>query len=226
MAFITPDDGYLTLFNLFTTKDVDTQDQVLDAMREIVDGATYPGWVSSTVHAGIEVPGTANYIQWRSLADLEARYQGEAFKQKTVPLFQKLADTVRLIQTEMVYYQRNSALDPITELSPERDDYTVIIHFSTAEENQKELAETLAKRELWMDGLPGYRGHAYFRGLDGTSLINYAQWASKADYDAFHTMPEEERPADVRDGRIRARGLITSRIANTYRVWHTRSAES
>jgi hypothetical protein len=72
--------------------------------------------------------------------------------------------------------------------------------------------------------VPGYRSNSILRGLDGTFVVNIAQWESKPHYDAFHQLPEEQRPADVRTMRERARALLTSRDANTYRTVHTRSA--
>jgi len=224
MPFISPDDGYMTLFNLFDTADREKQNQVLEAMRNIVDNADYPGWISSTVHAGQGNPGTANYIQWRSAEDLKARYAGKEFRTKTVPEFHRLATNVQLIQTELVFAQRHPSLGGVTEISPKRDDYTVIFVLRCAPENQKALVDTLAKPDDWLLTVPGYRSHAYFRSLDGTAVVNYAQWDSKETYDAFHTLPEEQRPLDVRKGRERARSLSTGRWANTFRVWHSRSA--
>ncbi|MEE4496349.1 antibiotic biosynthesis monooxygenase family protein [Streptomyces sp. BE230] len=225
MPLISPDDGYLTVFNLFETDTVPLQDDVLDAMRDIIDNADYPGWISSTLHAGVDEPGTVNYIQWRSAADLQARYEGQKFQQKTVPLFHKLARTVRLLKTELAFTQHHPLLGGDIEISPERDDYAVLIVFDTKPEDQRELLDTLAKPDEWITTVPGYRSHTYFRGVDGTSVVNYAQWDSKELYDAFHALPEEERPADIRDGRNRARSLVTNRQANTYRVTHSRSAK-
>ncbi|UQX03449.1 antibiotic biosynthesis monooxygenase family protein [Streptomyces sp. RerS4] len=225
MPFISPDDGHLTVFNLFETETPAGQEQVLDAMRDIIDNATYPGWISSTLHAGQDRPGTANYIQWTGLEALEARYAGEGFKRKTVPKFNELATSVRLLKTEAEFVQRHPGLDGAPELSPARDDYTVIIVLGVAAENQKELLDTLATPEEWLAEVPGYRSHTYFRGLDGTFLVNYAQWDGKEAYDAFHALPEEQRPRDVRDARARARSLVTSRWANTYHVVHSRSAQ-
>jgi len=225
MPFINPDDGYLTVFNIFETENRDGQARVLDAMREIIDGATYPGWISSTLHAGQDLPGTANYIQWRSLADLEARYAGERFQRRTVPLFNELATSVKLLRTEAVFAQRHPSLGAVTEISPARDDYTVILIFGMEPANQHGFLDTLARPDGWLLEVPGYRSHTYLRGIDGTFVINYAQWASKDDYDRFHTLPEDARPADVQKGRVLARELATSRSANTYRVVHTRSAQ-
>jgi heme-degrading monooxygenase HmoA len=225
MPFISPDDGYLTVFNMFETETPEGQEQVLAAMREIIDNAAYPGWISSTLHAAEDRPGTGNYIQWRSLADLDARYAGAKFQQKTVPLFHRLASSVRLLRTELVHTQRHPSSE-VTEISPDRDDYTVIIIMDVRPDDQKELLETIAQPEPWLYDVPGYRSHTYFRDIEGNCIVNYAQWASRADYDAFHTMPEEQRPADVRAARAHARSLVTRRSANTYRVVHTNAAQS
>ncbi|MEU1185865.1 antibiotic biosynthesis monooxygenase [Streptomyces sp. NPDC005820] len=225
MPLIKPDDGYLTLFNLFETATTEGQDRVVDEMKKIVDNATYPGWISSTVHAGVDTPGTLNFIQWRDLAALEARYAGEKFKTKTVPLFNQLATSARLLKTELEFTQHHPDLGDSIEVSPKRDDYTVFVLLNVEPENQKELLDTLAKPDEWLKTVPGYRSHTYFRGIDGTFIANYAQWDSKELYDAFHTLPEEQRPADVREGRLRARNLATGRFANSFRAVHTRSAE-
>jgi len=72
MPKITADGAHLTVLNLFSTDAPEKQEGLLAAMREIVDSAAYPGWISSTVHSGQDRPGTANFIQWRSSEDLEA----------------------------------------------------------------------------------------------------------------------------------------------------------
>lgn len=224
MPFLSPDDGHLTVFNLFETETTDRQAEVVDAMRDIVDNADYPGWISSTVHAGVGSPGTVNVIQWRSLADLEGRYEGDEFHRRTLPLFFQLASSVRLIPTELVFTQTAEAPDGPIEISPRRDDHTVVIVFDVDPGDQRELLDTLAVPDAWLRTVPGYRSHGYFRAVDGTQVVNYAQWAGKEHYDAFHQLPEESRPADVRAGRQRARALVRGRQANTFRVVHSRSA--
>ncbi|WP_335972529.1 MULTISPECIES: antibiotic biosynthesis monooxygenase family protein [Streptomycetaceae] len=223
MPFLSPDDGYLTVLNLFRTETQQGQDRLLDAMRDIIDHADYPGWISSTLHSGQDARGTANYIQWRSLEDLQARYAGEGFKHHTVPLFNELATSIRLLQTEVVATQLHPGLAK-AEFSAERDDYTVIVVFDVDPEHQKDLVDTLAEPEEWVRTYPGHRSHTILRGLDGKTVVNYAQWDSKEAYDAFHLLPEEERPASVRRGREHARSLVTGRDANTYTVVHSRSA--
>lgn len=225
MAFISPDDGCLTVVNLFGTETTEGQERLLAVMTDIINGADYPGWISSTLHGGIDKRGTANYIQWRSLADLEARYAGEKFRHETIPLFNEISTSIRLLKSEVVFAQRQPELDAV-EITPARDDYTVIIVMEADPENQKTLVDALAQPDEWILTVPGYRSHSILRGIDGTFVINYAQWESKQLYDAFHELPEEKRPADVRRARVQARSVLKSRDANSYRVVHTRSADN
>jgi len=224
VPFISPDDGYLTVFNLFDTDTRDKQDGLLDAMRDIIDNAAYPGWISSTLHSGQDRLGTANYVQWRSREELEERYAGERFKNETIPLFKSLSTSVRLIKTEVVYTQTHPSLGGAVEIGPARDDYTVITVFGVAPENQKALVDVLAHRDEHVLTLPGYRSHSILRGVDGTYVVNYAQWDDRRSYERFHTLPEDERPADARRLRAEGRSLMTSRWSNTYQVVHSRSA--
>ena len=224
MAFISPEDGALTVVNLFGARDWAAQDRLLEVMTDIINGADYPGWISSTLHAGQDNAGTANYIQWRSAADLEARYEGEKFRHETIPLFKELSTRIQLLKTEVIFGQRQPEIDAV-EITPDRDDYTVIIVMEAAPSDQKVLVEALAQPDGWLLGVPGYRSHSILRGLDGTFVVNYAQWASKELYDSFHELPEEERPQAVRQARSQARSVLTGRSANSYRVVHTRAAE-
>jgi heme-degrading monooxygenase HmoA len=224
MAFISPDDGYLTVLNLFGTGTPEGQERLLEVMTDIINGADYDGWISSTLHGGIDRLGTANYIQWRSAEDLENRYAGEKFRHETIPLFNEISTSIRLLKSEVVFAQRQPDLDAI-ELTPARGDYTVIIVMGVEPENQKTLVDALAQPDEWVKTVPGYRSHSILRGTDGTFVVNYAQWDSKELYDAFHELPESERPADVRRSRDQARSVLTSRDANSYRVVHTRSAK-
>jgi len=225
MALISVDDDYLTVLNLFETDTLAGQERLLEVMREIIDTAAYPGWISSTLHGGEDKLGTANYIQWRSMEDLEERYAGEKFRHETIPLFNEISTSIRLLKTEALFTQRHPSLGGVTEISPSRDDYTIIVVLGVDPENQKELFDTLAQPDEWLMTVPGYRSHSILRGIDGTFIVNYAQWDNREVYDAFHNLPEDERPADVKKGRSRARSLATSRWSNSYRVVHTRARD-
>jgi heme-degrading monooxygenase HmoA len=224
MAFISDEDDYLTVLNLFTTDSLAGQERLLATMRDIIDSADYEGWISSTLLGGVAEHGTANYIQWRSVEDLENRYKGDKFRHETVPLFNEISTSIRLLKTNVVFTRRQPSL-PAIEITPARDDYTVIAVMGVDPANQQELVDLFAQTDEWLTTVPGYRSNSILRGVDGTFVVNYAQWESKESYDAFHTLPEGERPADVQKMRTRARSLLTSHDFNTYNVVHTRSAQ-
>ncbi|MFE1291395.1 antibiotic biosynthesis monooxygenase family protein [Streptomyces sp. NPDC058751] len=229
MPKIAADGKYLTVLNLFSTDAAEKQDSLLGAMREIVDAAAYPGWISSTVHSGTDRFGTANFIQWRSTEDLEKRYAGEEFKHRTLPLFSEMTTAIRLLQNEVVHTLQAPELGGVTEISPTRDDHTVIEVLKVAEENQDALIDALGPSQEWLLKVPGFRSHTVLRGLrarglDGTFVVTYAQWADKASYDAFRTTPQSEQPADRLASEARADALVVERDSNTYRVVHTRTS--
>lgn len=232
MPVISPDSGYLTVLNVFRTDSPEKQDRLLGAMREIVDAAAYEGWISSTVHSGRDKIGTANFIQWRKRDDLERRYASDEF-QHQIPLFAELTTSIRLLQTEVVHTQRHPSLGESTEISPERDDYTVIDILSVAPENLEELTTALASQK-WLLDVPGYRSHSVLRGkalrgkfaqpMEGAFVVTYAQWQDKASYDAFRTVPEAAQPAERRGTQSVLDTLVTGVQSNTYQVVHSRSA--
>ncbi|MEV1007479.1 antibiotic biosynthesis monooxygenase family protein [Streptomyces sp. NPDC049881] len=229
MPKIAADGEYLTVLNLFSTDAAEKQDSLLGAMREIVDSAAYPGWISSTVHSGTDRFGTANLIQWRSTEDLEKRYQGEEFKHRTLPLFSEITTSIRLLQNEVVHTLRAPELGGVTEISPTRDDHTVIEVFTVAEEDQDALVEALGPSQEWLLKVPGFRSHTVLRGLrarglDGAFVVSYAQWADKAAYDAFRTAPQSAQPAERIASEARVDALAVARDGNSYRVVHTRTA--
>ncbi|MER6318249.1 antibiotic biosynthesis monooxygenase [Streptomyces sp. NPDC001581] len=224
MPIIEPENGSLTVFNLFNTTDPEKQATLLEAMRGIIAKANYPGWRSSTLHAGVAKPCAANYIQWRSIDDLKERYDGENFKHNTVPYFTDLTTSVHLLKTEVVSVQTKDG-DARTEIAPDRDDFTVIVLMGCESKDQSELVSLLDKPDEWMRQVPGYRSHSILRALDGTMVVNYAQWDDAASYEAFHTMPEEQRPAHDQQMRARGKSLLTSRDANTYETVFSQSCE-
>lgn len=229
MPVINPDNGYLTVVNLFGTDTEEKQERLIGAMREIVDTAAFPGWISSTVHAGIEKPGTANFIQWRSGVDLQARYAGDEFKHRTLPLFGEMTTSIRLLQTEVAFSLRHPEQGEVTEISPDRDDYTVIEVMRVAPEHRDEVVALLAEAQDWLVETPGFRSQTALQGdraqgLDGSFVLSYSQWASRAAYLTFRgTDPEHQSPRR-RDSHATLAKLVTASDWNGYRVIHTRSA--
>ncbi|HWE90919.1 MAG TPA: antibiotic biosynthesis monooxygenase [Pseudonocardiaceae bacterium] len=229
MPMISEQDSYLTVVNLFSTDVPEKQDRLLAAMREIVDSAAFPGWISSTVHSGRDLPGTANFIQWRSGEDLEARYAGEEFKHRTLPVFTDMTTSIKLLQTRPVFTQRHPALGDVLEISPNRDDYTVIELIGVTAADQDDLVDAVGPGQDWLLDVPGYRSHAVLRGLaargvDGVFVVVYSQWDGKESYDAFRAAPDARKSPGRQKTEARVAALATSREQNTYNVVHTRSA--
>ncbi|MEW2353489.1 hypothetical protein [Spirillospora sp. NPDC029432] len=240
MPFINPENGYLTVINLFRTDAPENVDRLVSEMRAIVDTAAFPGWISSTVHRGQDEPGTANFIQWRGKEDLESRYAGDEFKHRTVPVFHEITTFMRLMQTEVELSLRHPDQGDVTEISPDRDDYTVIEILGVAPADQSELIAVLGSAYDWLVDVPGYRSQSVLRGIrsrspggggdlaavgtDNDFVVVYSQWDGKESYDAFRAPAGDEPPVARRKSQDKRNALVTATDVNTYRVVHTRSA--
>lgn len=241
MPFINPEDGYLTVINLFETDTPERVDRLVNEMRAIVDTAAFPGWISSTVHRGQEKLGAANFIQWRGKQDLESRYAGDEFKHRTVPVFREITTFIRLMQTEVELSQRHPAQGDVTEISPNRDDYTVLEILGVEPADQDDMIAVLGAAHDWLVDVPGYRSQSVLRGIrsrapdgsggglsaigtDNDFVVVYSQWDGKESYDAFRALAEDKQPAARRKTQEKLNSLTTAADWNTYRVVHTRSA--
>jgi len=240
MPFIDPRNGYLTVINLFETNTPERVDLLVNEMRAIVDTAAFPGWISSTVHRGQEKMGTLNFIQWRGKQDLESRYAGDEFKHRTVPVFQEVTTFMRLMQTEVELSQRHPGYGDATEISPTRDDYTVVEILGVQPADQEELIAVLGSAHDWLVDVPGYRSQSVLRGIksrgpgntgelaaigtDSDFVVAYSQWESKESFDACLALAGAGQPAARRRTDDKRAALITAVSRNTYRVVHTRSA--
>ena len=71
-----------------------------------------------------------------------------------------------------------------------RDVLTLVNVFSVRPENQQKLVDMLVEAtDKTMKKLPGFLSASIHRSLDGTRVINYAQWRSKTDFDAMRQNP-------------------------------------
>ncbi|WP_406841010.1 antibiotic biosynthesis monooxygenase family protein [Streptomyces sp. AHU1] len=230
MPFISLEDKHLTVLNLFTTDTPEKQDSLIEEMRKIVDAAAYDGWMNSTVHAGVDSLGTANFIQWRSGEDLERRYEGEEFKHRTLPVFGEITTSIRLLQNEVAYTLTSSALDGRVEVGPHRDDYTVLGVFSVTDDGQDEAIDALGKGQDFLAEVPGFRSHVVLkglraRGLDGKFVVSYSQWDSKEAFDSYRDQAPEQQSAARKEAHNRVRAVSTADpYINSYTVVHSRSA--
>ncbi|MEU6406798.1 antibiotic biosynthesis monooxygenase [Streptomyces sp. NPDC046985] len=231
MPLISVEDKHLTVLNLFTTDKPENQDKLIQEMTKIVDAAAYEGWMSSTVHAGVDAPGTANFIQWRSGEDLEKRYAGEEFKHRTMPVFSEITTSIRLLQNEVVHVLTSDALGGKVEIGPHRDDYTSIAVFPVAADGQDEAVDALGAGQLFLKDFPGFRANVVLkglraRGLEGAFVVTYTQWESKESFEAFRDQAPQQQSEARKAAVARLQAVLQGApSANTYTVVHTRAAD-
>lgn len=73
----------------------------------------------------------------------------------------------------------------MTEILVRGDVVTLINVFTVAPEDQDRLLKVLAEAtEQVMNGMPGFVSANLHKSLDGTKVVNYAQWRSKEDFEA------------------------------------------
>ena len=71
-----------------------------------------------------------------------------------------------------------------------RDVLTLVNVFSVRPENQQKLVDMLVEAtDETMKKMPGFISASIHRSLDGTKVVNYAQWRSKTDFDAMRQNP-------------------------------------
>ena len=74
--------------------------------------------------------------------------------------------------------------------------YTIILNFDTKPESQQEQLDALIKFfESVVSRQPGLVSTNFHKSLDGTKILNYAQWESKEDWkNAIHDKDVLDHP--------------------------------
>ncbi len=68
---------------------------------------------------------------------------------------------------------------------------TLINVFTVAPQDQQALIDVLVEAtEKVMNTQPGFLSANIHKSLDGTHVVNYAQWRSREDFEAMLTQPE------------------------------------
>lgn len=79
----------------------------------------------------------------------------------------------------------------ITRISDTENFVTLVNVFYVEPENQQKLVDVLVKAtETVMKHLPGFISANIHQSLDGTRIVNYAQWRSKEDFEAIFQNPD------------------------------------
>ncbi len=79
----------------------------------------------------------------------------------------------------------------MTTITTEKNLVTLINVFTVSPENQQRLVDLLVEAtQHTMRKQPGYLSAAIHKSVDGTRVTNYAQWRSRADFEAIGKNPE------------------------------------
>jgi quinol monooxygenase YgiN len=104
----------------------------------------------------------------------------------------------------------------VTTIAKQNNVVTLINVFSVAPEHQQPLLDLLvhATREV-MAKQAGFVSANFHKSVDGTRVVNYAQWASKESFEAMMRNPEARPHMEA------AARLATTYDAHLYDVWST-----
>lgn len=79
----------------------------------------------------------------------------------------------------------------MTRIATDQDVVTLVNVFTVSPEHQQKLLDMLIEAtQTTMRHLPGYVSANFHRSLDGTRVINYAQWRTQEDFEAMLANPE------------------------------------
>ncbi len=77
-----------------------------------------------------------------------------------------------------------------TTIATDQDVVTLVNVFTVSPERQRQLADLLVEATTTtMNRLPGYVSANIHRSLDGTKVVNYAQWRRVEDFEAMLRNP-------------------------------------
>lgn len=83
-------------------------------------------------------------------------------------------------------------------IRPGREVLTLVNVFTVKPEDQQKLVTLLVEAtERTMKHLPGFVSASIHKGLDGTKVVNYAQWRSKEDFASLRRNPEARKHMDA-----------------------------
>jgi heme-degrading monooxygenase HmoA len=148
---------------------------------------------------------------------------------------------IRLMQTEVELSRRHPAQGDVTEISPSRDDYTVLEVLGVEPADQDSLIAALGTAYDWLVDVPGHRSQSVLRGIrsrvpeggrgdmtaigaDNDFVVVYSQWDSEQSFDAYRALAGDEQSAARRKTQDKLNSLTTAADWNSYRVVHSRSA--
>ena len=92
--------------------------------------------------------------------------------------------------------------------------FTEIVVFTVEPDHQQPLIDAIVREvDRWVKHCPGFISASYHKSLDGTKVVNYAQWQSEADWKAF----TQDSQGKVLGEKIEQVGIKTSE-ASSYQI--------
>jgi len=83
-------------------------------------------------------------------------------------------------------------------INPQDNAFVVIVQFSVSPADiQTLIADIAAQVEAWVRDCPGFISASFHASEDGQRMVNYAQWSSRADWEAFMKRPEQSGIRDA-----------------------------
>jgi quinol monooxygenase YgiN len=83
-------------------------------------------------------------------------------------------------------------------INADDDIYVVIVQFSVSPADiQALIADHGAQVEAWVRHSPGFISASYHASEDGQRMVIYAQWRSRADWEACMKRPEQSGICDA-----------------------------
>lgn len=96
--------------------------------------------------------------------------------------------------------------------------FTEIIMFTVEPEQQQKLVDAIIDEvERWVRHRPGFVSANFHKSLDGTRIVNYAQWTTKEAWQAFTQDPE----AAVLRQKIQSVGKEIAGDGHPYKVYRS-----
>jgi C-6 monooxygenase len=85
-----------------------------------------------------------------------------------------------------------------------------LVTFTVEPADQQEIAGIIVDQvERTVAHRPGFVSATYHLSLDGTEIMNYAQWASKDAFDAFDAFAEDPASQDLRTAFADLDGVVS-----------------
>jgi quinol monooxygenase YgiN len=101
---------------------------------------------------------------------------------------------IKIIACKRINYRLSEGGTHMTKIATDQQLVTLVNVFTVEPEHQQRLVDLLIEATTAvMNKLPGYISANIHKSLDGTHVVNYAQWRSREDFEAMLRDPEAQK---------------------------------